>query len=738
MYSWKNFKEDRRELAQQYSQTLRNVPQDPVHHPEGDALIHTRLVRKAIPKAIMELQTLKSSNPQFAHILSDIDFTTNAAELEILALSAWLHDIGKATATTIGGQPWQTATEPGRIQAIGHESPEHFEPQLQKLKGVGPPETEVLYLQNKDLIDFLIKHHMDFTSGSGFSKKFVAENFREGKVINSQRLKLLLILMWADKMGRIPEETIASCIAKNATGLLNSSDKSVKMIATKQKNSFEGGPEQFIALLKSKNVDLAQRKQSVINKFPQLSDAELFRLMPENFQFRKYVESVSSEPTTIPANIPVPDEVRILAKVLKQNDSNAQVYIVGGAVRDYLYHLHHGDKTQSYKPKDVDLTSNLSEEEILDRLRSPMGQQFGIRVKEKESVDTFGVVFASVQGSETFEIAPFRKDIGSVDGRRPERTERGSAYDDAMRRDLTMNNLYYDFEKGVILDFNPNGQGIEDVKQKMTRMVGDPEQRLDEDKLRVLRMVRFFSRFNPGKMIDNIDRPTKLALEKFKNLYEFKGITAERIQSEFVAGIKQSLNTSSYLRNYADLGLLESVFPRLQVDVQGIERLGNLKNPRVIIAWLLRGNQNIAKSLNQFKYPNEISEPVEFLINVMSFGPDNAMSILKSRDRRIIKTGRKKPSLSPEEQTSNDQLTAEMQQDLTDLSRIFGADLHPNDEKVARINHLQSYNPLQVNGEDLMKKGLKGTAIGAEQNRQLSQHYNNSFQDFMNKKKDVQ
>jgi hypothetical protein len=173
-----NWIEGRRELAQSYRQTLSGVPQDPHHHPEGDALIHTQLVRKAIPRAIQELQNLQQ-DPNLGPALAKINFSVSPEEQQILALSAWLHDIGKSTATTIGGKPWQTPGATGKIQAIGHESPEHYQPQLEKLKDIAPPETVDLYLKNKDLINFIIEHHMDFTSGVGFFQRIFGEPFSE-------------------------------------------------------------------------------------------------------------------------------------------------------------------------------------------------------------------------------------------------------------------------------------------------------------------------------------------------------------------------------------------------------------------------------------------------------------------------------------------------------------------------------------------------------------------------------
>lgn len=270
---WLTLDEGKRELASTYRGLLQDVPQDPTHHPEGNVLTHVQLVRKAIPRAAMELRKLKET-PQFSNILSDLDFTINSEEAEILALSAWLHDIGKASATTIDPQS-------GRIQSIGHENPEHYVPQLEKLKSIAPPETVDLYVKNAKLINFLIEHHMDFMSKEGFPASFLRTYFKHGKVQGSPEMKLLLILMWADKMGRKPEDAIAGAIAKNADRLAASSVRNLKKDTNiaNQSKPFQGGPSDFNALLSQRGLNSDQRLKSLRSKFPGLSNQEIDNIL---------------------------------------------------------------------------------------------------------------------------------------------------------------------------------------------------------------------------------------------------------------------------------------------------------------------------------------------------------------------------------------------------------------------------------------------------------------------------
>lgn len=428
-------------------------------------------------------------------------------------------------------------------------------------------------------------------------------------------------------------------------------------------------------------------------------------------RFREFVEarvafniSENVEPTIVKAKIDIPDECIVVAQGLTQNNPQTEVYAVGGSVRDHLF---------GKQPKDFDLTCNLSEEEIVNRL-----QDAGLTVAEKDS-DTFGVVFVHVShGEEPIEVAPFRTDVGVSDGRRPDEVQFGvSIEDDALRRDFTMNSLYYDFGfgrfgSGSIIDFNPGGQGIKDIQDGVVRPVGDPVERFREDRFRILRLMRFFSRYNSGDITKFLDENTKQAINKYGELRNsvdgLSPISGERIQGEFLSGIVQSQNTSEFLKNYVRLGLMDAVFPGLNVDVQNIDRLGNTKNPKVVLAWLLRQNGNISSALNKLKYPNDISDPVQFLIESLKFGADNVFAMIKKRDR-------------------NAEMSSTLRNDLQEFAAVVG-----DPGIVPRLNHLANYEMPVPSGQELMAQGFQGKAIGDEQRRRAADHYKNSFNDFLN------
>jgi len=282
-------KEDQKSLAKAYADLLRNVPQDPKHHPEGDALTHIKLVRKSIQRAVRALSSLKSS-PPFSEILQNVEFNVNEDELQILYIAAWLHDIGKATATTIGGVDYSFLrqmdlsyqNDPSKIRAVGHDDVKHYGPLINSLGPIAPERTKSLYLKNKDTIDFIIDHHMSFRKGEGFSKAFVRQYFDNGKLINDQKVKLLLILMWADKMGRTPE-AVQKAVKENESGLIDSAKKSIEQKSNEEKTSARRlattDPASMAKILTSKGLPPSQVVSAIKGKFPDIDDEALAAIL---------------------------------------------------------------------------------------------------------------------------------------------------------------------------------------------------------------------------------------------------------------------------------------------------------------------------------------------------------------------------------------------------------------------------------------------------------------------------
>jgi len=148
-------------------------------------------------------------------------------------------------------------------------------------------------------------------------------------------------------------------------------------------------------------------------------------------------------------------------------DAGHQALLAGGCVRDVL---------MGREPKDYDVATDARPEQLLRLFRR----------KRKVGVQ-FGVVIVGDAGP-WIEVATFRSDLGYADGRHPEQVVFASAEQDALRRDFTVNGLFYDPVEKRVIDY-VGGQA--DIDRRVIRAIGDPAERFAEDHLRMLRAVRF-------------------------------------------------------------------------------------------------------------------------------------------------------------------------------------------------------------------------------------------------------
>lgn len=160
-------------------------------------------------------------------------------------------------------------------------------------------------------------------------------------------------------------------------------------------------------------------------------------------------------------------------QVLKDNTDSA--YLVGGAVRDIIT-----NKTVS----DFDFCTDTPIEDLIRPF-----EEAGYKAK------TDGLEFLVLnvaKNGEHFEIANFRKDSDTSDGRRPDYVVPSTIENDAARRDFAVNALYFDIVKHDLLD--PNGMGLEDIQTNTLRFIGKPINRLREDYIRAFRFMKFVKR----------------------------------------------------------------------------------------------------------------------------------------------------------------------------------------------------------------------------------------------------
>lgn len=189
-----------------------------------------------------------------------------------------------------------------------------------------------------------------------------------------------------------------------------------------------------------------------------------------------------------------------------------QAYFVGGCVRDILLHR---------EPADYDVATDATPERVEQIFPNSLmvGAKFGVVVvvQEPEASD-------DVKGtSATVEVATFRSDVGYSDGRHPDQVVYASSpQEDVQRRDFTINGLLLDPETNEVLDFVG---GRDDLRAGIIRAIGRPEERFREDKLRMLRAVRFAARFGYA-----IEPETLRAIQRLAP--EIGQVSAERVRDE--------------------------------------------------------------------------------------------------------------------------------------------------------------------------------------------------------------
>ena len=208
-----------------------------------------------------------------------------------------------------------------------------------------------------------------------------------------------------------------------------------------------------------------------------------------------------------------------------------EAYFVGGCVRDLVL---------GREPGDYDIVTSARPDEVQQYfpVTVPVGARFG--------------VILVVEGAKSFEVATYRTENGYDDGRRPSRIAFSSAQEDVKRRDFTVNGLLMDPETGDILDYV---DGLTDIRRRLIRTIGLPEQRFAEDHLRLLRAVRFAA--NLGFEIDG---GTFAAIRE--NAASIKRISAERIREEITKLLKRP-GAYRGLELLCATGLLSQLLPEV-------------------------------------------------------------------------------------------------------------------------------------------------------------------------------
>lgn len=225
--------------------------------------------------------------------------------------------------------------------------------------------------------------------------------------------------------------------------------------------------------------------------------------------------------------------------VRKLQSAGFRAYFAGGMVRDKLL---------GCESKDIDIATSAIYEEIASLFSNviEVGKQFGVCI----------VVENGVQ----MEIATFRKEEGYSDSRRPDKIFAGSAEEDVRRRDFTINGLLYDPVSGETIDLVG---GREDIKKRVIRFIGNPQERILEDHLRLVRAIRF--KITLGFQYDQL---TFDAVRQNAGLV--KGVSIERLRDELIK-IFDSPARALGLFELSESALLKYILPEID-EMKGVEQ----------------------------------------------------------------------------------------------------------------------------------------------------------------------
>src|ERR1035441_4015031 len=219
--------------------------------------------------------------------------------------------------------------------------------------------------------------------------------------------------------------------------------------------------------------------------------------------------------------------------VRRLNSQGFPAYLVGGCVRDML---------MGRAPRDYDVTTRATPEQVLDLFPEALtvGAQFGVVIVPHPAGDV--------------EVATFRSDGAYVDGRHPREVRYSQTpQEDVQRRDFTINGLLYDPLSDQVLDYVG---GEADLRAQRLRTIGDPMARLSEDRLRMLRAVRFTARFGFTLEPEGLAAVRQLAPQ-------IHSVSAERIRDEIVKILTEGPARAGF-ELLDQCGLLAEVLPEIK------------------------------------------------------------------------------------------------------------------------------------------------------------------------------
>ena len=231
-----------------------------------------------------------------------------------------------------------------------------------------------------------------------------------------------------------------------------------------------------------------------------------------------------------------------------------QAYLVGGCVRDLLL---------KREPKDLDISTNATPAQVMAIFPETyaVGAQFGVVLIPVPREQPSGSEEPVPENTPAIEVATFRSDMGYSDGRHPDEVRFSQdAREDVLRRDFTINGMLLDPASGEVLDYVG---GRNDLEAGIIRTIGDPDERFGEDKLRMLRAVRFAARFEY-----QIEPETFAAMRKLGA--QISVVSRERVRDELTRILTEGHGRRGFLL-LDECGLLHEVLPEISA-MKGVEQ----------------------------------------------------------------------------------------------------------------------------------------------------------------------
>ena len=391
-------------------------------------------------------------------------------------------------------------------------------------------------------------------------------------------------------------------------------------------------------------------------------------------KYKLFLESQSENMWNI-----IPESVKDLHALFKKNGK--KLFVVGGAVRDFI---------NNETPKDFDLCTDALPNEVVNIIGNKwrttlQGQSFGV------------VVVYTDDQPKGMEIATFREDqYGDKLGITRNPDVKYSTIDkDVQRRDITFNALFYDLEKKEIIDLV---DGVKDIKDKITKFIGEPNLRIKEDPLRILRILRFTCRYQFKLDSESFDaikaNKSSLSIISKERIWAMSGDNPGEIMKAW----KQSKSFSQYLNLFTDLDLWSVLLPGLEINT-------NIKDSEYLecyFANLLKNNDTrilTRRLIQEFKMETEFARKVIALVNLLNLTPFNVTDMYKQIN-----------------------IAAISKQVMLDWFQITGI-------KDRMFMAFLTYRP-SVSSEDLMKQGFSGPELGREIKRREAVMFSQSLKLF--------